>query len=257
MFQRLMKRLAPLAALAMGAALSGCGQVDLKINGEEGVPLSELDMSGAAPTELVVAASAKVILSEGDTLEITVENDPENALRFVLDEETLGVTRDPDLDIEGGKAIVRVTMPAPQSIVIAGSGSVEAARMTGNADIVIGGSGSIAVAQIDAETLEVSIGGSGSVSGAGTAQRLEVAIGGSGDVDLAGLKVDKGEVSIGGSGSVAFASDGEVEANFAGAGDVTVTGNASCTQNSFGSGKLTCIKTDEASDAEEVVAEEA
>lgn len=245
MLQRLMKGLAPLAALAMGAALSGCGDMDLTINGKEGVPLSELDMSGAAPTELVVAANATVIVSEGDTLDITVEDDPENALRFVLDEETLGVTRDPDLEIKDGKATVRVTMPAPTSIVIAGSGSVEAATMSDRPEIAIGGSGSVTVAQFEAEMLEVSIGGSGNVIGAGSASRVEVNIGGSGNVDLSGLETDKAEVSIGGSGNVKLRSDGEVEANLAGAGDVQVTGSAKCTVNSFGSGKLTCTPVTE------------
>lgn len=250
MFTRLMKGLAPLAALAMGAALSGCGNVDLTINGEEGVPLSELDMSGAAPTELVVAANATVILSEGDTLDITVEDDPENALRFVLDDETLGVTRDKDVEIKDGKAVVRVTMPAPTSIVIAGSGSVEAATMASTAEIIIGGSGSVKVAEIEAESLEVNIGGSGSVTGAGSATKVEIAIGGAGNVNLSELTTDKAEISIGGAGDVSLRSDGEVEANLAGAGDVTVEGSATCTVNSFGSGKLTCTPVDDSSDEE-------
>ncbi|QFT76354.1 head GIN domain-containing protein [Erythrobacter sp. THAF29] len=251
MFHKLLKGLAPFAALAMGAALSGCGDMDLTINGKEGVPLDELDMSGAAPTELVVAANATVIVSEGDTLDITVEDDPENALRFVLDEETLGVTRDPNLKIEDGKATVRVTMPALTSIVIAGSGSVESATMASNPEIAIGGSGSVSVAQFEAEKLEISIGGSGNVTGAGSASRVEVNIGGSGNVDLSGLTTDKAEVSIGGSGNVMLRSDGEVEANLAGAGDVQVTGSAKCTVNSFGSGKLTCSPADDADDAKD------
>lgn len=246
MFQRLIKSLAPLAALALGATLSGCDNMDLTINGKEGVPLSELDMSGAAPSELVVAANAKVIVSEGDTLDIAVENDPENALRFVLDDETLGVTRDPDLEIEDGKAVVRVTMPSLESIVIAGSGSVEAETMSASPEIAIGGSGSVSVERIEAESLEVNIGGSGNITAAGSAKRLEVNIGGSGNVDLSALNADKAEVSIGGSGNVRLRSDGEVEANLAGAGDVRVTGNAKCTVNSFGSGKLTCTPADEA-----------
>lgn len=240
MIQRLLKGLAPIAALAMGAALSGCNKVDMTINGKEGVPLAELDMAGAVPSELVVATNAKVIVTQGDTLGITVENDPETALRFVLDDATLGVTRDADQKLEGGTAIVRVTMPAPKSIVIAGAGSVEADSVGTNPELTIGGSGSIAVTRIAAETLEVAIGGSGSVKGAGTARHLEITIGGSGDVEFANLNADKAEISIGGSGNVTLASDGEVEANIAGSGDINVTGSAKCTANSLGSGKLSC-----------------
>ncbi|MCK0129762.1 head GIN domain-containing protein [Erythrobacter sp. F6033] len=258
MIERILKGLAPLAALAMGATLSGCGNIDMKINGEEGVPLAELDTANAAPTEVVVATNATVILTEGDGLEISVENDPETALRFTLDENTLGVTSDPDLEIKDGAAIVRVTMPAPENIVIAGSGSVETAALSANPELVIGGSGSIVMNSITTETLEISIGGSGDIKGSGTTDRLEVTIGGSGNVDLAGLKATNAEVSIGGSGSVSFASDGEVEANIAGAGDVNVTGNAKCTLNSFGSGSLNCTPTsaDTEAEAEPVALEE-
>nr|WP_298931751.1 DUF2807 domain-containing protein [uncultured Erythrobacter sp.] len=245
MIERILKRLAPLAALAMGATLSGCGNIDMTINGKEGVPLSELDMTGASPTELVVATNATVVVTEGKTLTIAVENDPETALRFILDEETFGVTSDPDLEIKDGAAIVRVTMPAPNNIVIAGSGSVETNAVSANPELVIGGSGSVVMDSIAAETLQINIGGSGSVKGSGTADRLEVNIGGSGNVELNDLKAGDAEVSIGGSGSVSFASDGEVEANIAGAGDVNVTGGAKCTLSSFGSGTLNCAPAEE------------
>ncbi len=240
MIRRMIKQIAPLAVLAMGAGLSGCGFVDVTINEEEGVPLAELDMDGASPKELVVAANATVILTPGDTLDISVEDDPEGALRFALDSETLGISVDPDLRIRNGKAVVRVTMPAPESIVIAGSGSVEAAQVATQSDLTIGGSGSINVAEIAAETLDVTIGGSGSIKGAGTADRLEISIGGSGDVDMPDLKADAAEISIGGSGSVEFASDGDVDASIAGAGNVRVYGSATCSVSAVGSGKLTC-----------------
>lgn len=174
MIKRILKRLAPFAALAMGATVSGCGNVDMTINGKEGVPLAVLDTAGASPTELVVATNATVVVTEGETLTVAVENDPETALRFILDGDTFGVTSDPDLKIKDGAAIVRVTMPAPQSIVIAGSGSVETSVVAANPELVIGGSGSIVMDSIAAETLEISIGGSGSVKGSGTADRLEV-----------------------------------------------------------------------------------
>lgn len=233
------KRMAPLVALALGTALSGCGGADFTINGKEGVPLAELDMSGPAPTELVLSSGDSVILTEGETFDVAVEGESTDSLRFVRDEELIGITRE-----EGwkgrGKATIRITMPPPQELVIAGSGSVKAQSLASTAAINIGGSGAVEFETIAAESFEVNIGGSGKIKGAGTAERLEINIGGSGDVDLAALKADRAEVSIGGSGDVAFASDGTVEANIAGAGDVKVTGSAKCTVNAFGSGTLTC-----------------
>ncbi|MCR9178609.1 MAG: DUF2807 domain-containing protein [Erythrobacteraceae bacterium] len=233
------KRMTPLAALALGTALSGCDGTNIRINGKEGVPLAELDMSGPAPTELVLSSGDQVILTEGAAFNLTVEGESTDSLRFVRDDKLIGIARE-DGWKDGGKATIRITMPPPEELVIAGSGSVKAQSLANTSSINIGGSGSVEFASVAAETFEVNIGGSGKIKGAGTAQRLEINIGGSGDVDLAGLKADRAEVAIGGSGDVAFASDGTVEASIAGAGDVKVTGSAKCTVNAFGSGTLTC-----------------
>ncbi|QIQ88270.1 MAG: DUF2807 domain-containing protein [Erythrobacter sp.] len=246
--------MAPVAALALGTALGGCN-MDFKVNGMDGVPLAELDMSGPAPTELVLASGDRVVLTEGDTLAITVDGDPAETdkLRFSLDEETLGITREEGSWGSGSAVTVNVTMPPPGEIVIAGSGTVLAPTLAKDAEITIGGSGDIEIERIAADSLEVTIGGSGSVKGAGTATKLEVSIGGSGDVDLAGLKVDEAEITIGGAGDVAFASDGTVQADIAGSGDVRVTGRAKCEVNAVGSGKLTCAPAADTEPADAVI----
>lgn len=239
MINRLFRRMAPVAALAIGTAVSGCDGADISINGEKGVPLAELDMSGPAPTELVLSSGDTVILTEGKTFDLTVEGEDTDALRFVRDDEVIGITRENGWDGKG-KATIRITMPPPSEVVIAGSGNVKAQSLASTSSVNIGGSGDVEFTTVAAESFAVNIGGSGRIKGAGTAQRLEINIGGSGDVDLAALKADRAEVNIGGSGDVAFASDGTVEATIAGAGDVKVTGSAKCTVNAFGSGKLTC-----------------
>lgn len=241
MIERFIKRMAPVAALALGTALTGCN-ADMKVNGMDGVPLAKLDMDAATPTELVLASGDRVVLREGDALAITVDGDPEETekLRFSLDEETLGITREGNSWGSGSAVTVNVTMPPPEEIVVAGSGTILAQAVAKDAELTIGGSGNIEVEAIAADSLEVTIGGSGSIKGAGTARVLEVNIGGSGDVDLSALKADTAEISIGGSGDVALASDGTVEASIAGSGDVRVTGRAQCEVTAVGSGKLTC-----------------
>lgn len=253
---------APLAAVALGLGLTGCIYVDATINGQEGVPLSELDMSGAAPVELLLAGGDNVILSEGDTLEIEVEGSDEAkaAVRFVLDGDLLGVTREEDLWEGYDRATVRVTMPAPREVSITGSGNVQADTLADVAqvsvlgsgdfsaaeaelsalDVNIGGSGTAEFGELATEILEINIGGSGSVAAAGSANRLEVSIGGSGGANLSDLKADDAEISIAGSGSVGLQSDGSVEANIMGSGSVSVKGDADCTENAMGSGSLRC-----------------
>ena len=242
MTQFSIKPAAPLSILALAAVLAGCDGADIEINGQKGVPLSEIEIAGAPPSEVVLSSGDTVIITDGDTFAIKVEGTGTDSLRFVRDSEVIGITRTADWEGESN-ATIRITMPPPAQVVIAGSGTIEAQSLASESDISIGGAGTITFGKVAAERLGINIGGSGTVKGAGTAKVLEVNIGGAGDVELAGLKADSAEVSIGGSGDVAFASDGEVEANIAGSGDVKVAGNAKCTVNAFGSGTLSCSPT--------------
>lgn len=236
---RLSPGLAPVLLAASLGLLGGCDGADIEINGQKGVPLADIEIAGPPPSELVLSSGDTVILTNGDTFAITVEGPDADSLRFVRDAEVIGVTREKGWSGDSS-ATIRITMPPPKEVVIAGSGTVKAQGLASTSEISIAGSGTIEFGQIAAERLGINIGGSGTVRGAGTVRQLEVLIGGSGDVEMAGLKADTAEVSIGGSGDVAFASDGTVEANIGGAGDVKVAGNAKCTVNAFGSGTLTC-----------------
>jgi hypothetical protein len=237
---KFLKPAAPVAVLALScAALAACDGSDFKIKDQEGVPLSEVEIAGPPPSELVLASGDTVILTDGDAFAIKVEGQGTENLRFVRDAEVIGITR---TDGWSGTqtATIRITMPPPSEVVIARSGTVQAQSLAPTSEISIGGSGLVTFSTVAAEKLGVNIGGSGTVRGAGTAKRLEINIGGSGDVEFAGLKADSAEVSIGGAGDVAFASDGTVKANIFGAGDVKVSGSAKCTVDAVGSGTLTC-----------------
>ncbi|MFN3863626.1 MAG: head GIN domain-containing protein [Erythrobacter sp.] len=235
-------RFATLIALAAAAMLGGCDGGDIEINGQKGVPLSEVEIAGPPPTEVFLASGDTVILTEGDTFAIRVEGSDTESLRFVRDSEVIGITRE---DGWNGKsaATIRITMPAPTELVISGAGTIKAPALASEADINIGGSGTVEFGKFAGQTLGINIGGSGKVIGAGTAKELEILIGGRGEVEMPGLKADTAEITIGGSGDIAFASDGRVKANIGGAGDVRVAGKAKCTINAMGSGTLTCTPT--------------
>lgn len=232
-------RLTNAALLAIGVTLAACDGADIEINGQKGVPLAEIEMAGTPPSEVVLSSGDTVILTNGDTFNITVEGSDTDSLRFVRDAEVIGITREKGWKGES-TATIRITMPPPKEVVIAGSGTIKAESLAATSEVSIGGSGLVEFGTVAAEKLGINIGGSGTVRGAGTVKRLEVNIGGAGDVELPALRADSAEVSIGGSGDVAFASDGDVTANIAGAGDVKVAGAAKCTVNAFGSGTLTC-----------------
>lgn len=242
MLHKLIRGLAPVAVLAMGAMASGCDNVEMRVGNSDGVPLAELDRSGPAPTKLVLAGPDTVIVTDGEELDIDVSGDPEavDALRFTLDEGTLGIMRDKSGWKNDNRATVRVTMPSPSSITLAGSGTIEAASLTGNADLTIAGSGTLRTTRVAAENLDVTIAGSGTLVADGSADALDLTVAGSGSADMAGLKVSEADISIAGSGEAEFASDGEVEANIMGSGTVTVHSRANCTVQSMGSGSLRC-----------------
>jgi hypothetical protein len=241
MLNKFIKGIAPAAIAILSLGLSGCN-VDMNIGDMDGVPLAELDMSGDAPNELVLAGPDTVIISDGEELAIDVEGDDKakEALRFSLDDGTLGISREKDTWDKGGSATIRVTMPSPKAMVLAGSGSIEAASLASDSSITIAGSGSASVASVEAETLELTVAGSGGLAITGTAKELEATIAGAGSAKMPDLKVETAEVTIAGSGDIAFASDGDVDANIVGSGNVTVTGSATCTVSSIGSGKVTC-----------------
>ncbi|MEP5937663.1 MAG: head GIN domain-containing protein [Erythrobacter sp.] len=243
MLKTLFKNIAPLAVIALGAGLSGCdSNIDIKINDSDGVPLAELDMSGDAPTNLVLAGPDNVVLNEGETLSIDVAGDEEaiELLRFTNEDGTLGIMRENGKWRDSGSAIVTVTMPAADSITIAGSGSVEANVVADEADLTIAGSGSLKVNDVDASEIEATIAGAGSLSASGKTTKLGLNVVGSGSGNMSGLAVDEADVTIAGSGDASFASDGKVVASIVGSGSVRVTGSASCEVDSLGSGSLTC-----------------
>ena len=78
-FRNFARALAPVAAIAIAASLSGCDNAHIKINGEEGKPLSELDLSGEAPSELVLLGPDQVRITEGPKLAINVDGDKDVA----------------------------------------------------------------------------------------------------------------------------------------------------------------------------------
>lgn len=66
MIGRIFKGLAPVFAVVAAAGLSGCDGVNISINDKQGVPLSEIDMTGNTPTELVLAGPDNVIVTQGE-----------------------------------------------------------------------------------------------------------------------------------------------------------------------------------------------
>lgn len=246
-FGRVMRTVGPVILMAaVGGMMSGC-----KNNGNfsfetDGVPLSELDMSGDAPSEVVMGGPDTVIITEGDDFAISLQGSDEakEHVRFKLDGDMLAIMRD-NMNWDGEGATINVTMPAPRKLVIAGSGDMATSTLADQAEVTIAGSGTLSALDIAVDSLDITIAGSGRITAGGTAESLDLDIAGSGTADLGGLKVERADVTIAGSGDATFASDGDVDANIVGSGSVTVRGSARCTVQAVGSGTLTCERGEE------------
>lgn len=240
---KIARALAPIIAVAMAAALSGCDDSKITINGETGKKLSELDLGGTPPEEIALLGPDSVEVTPGDKLAITVDGDPDavERMRFALKDGSLAILREGKFTLGGDKlAVVHVTMPAPRKLSMLGSGRIAAGALAPGAEITIAGSGEIDAGQVSGGRLEVTMPGSGSLHASGNVDDLELTILGSGAARLDALKVNHAKVTIAGSGGAAFASDGKVEADILGSGTVTVKGRAQCEVSAIGSGKLVC-----------------
>lgn len=239
MIKNILRGLAPVAAAAL---MAGCGAgVGAVGSGNEGVPLAQLDTSGEPPSRLTLAGPDSIVVTDGPGLSIDVEGDADaiQVLRFHLEQGALEISREQGSRARG-RATVRVAMPSPRAIAVAGSGRITAQSMAPQAKVDIAGSGRLEVTRIEADALEVNVVGSGTFSTAGRAEALELDIAGSGDVQADNLEVGTADVNIMGSGDATFSSDGTVDGKIMGSGDITVTGSATCRVTSMGSGSITC-----------------
>jgi hypothetical protein len=244
-------KIMPATALLAAVGLSSCDDMTIEMDGEQGVPLAELDMSGDPPSGVVLASPDNVVITSGDEFTINVEGGAEESdrMRFALDDGTLAIHRENGDWGDDAKATVNVTIPAPESLVMAGSGTITVDAMGSSPEITIAGSGTATANGLEAERLELTVAGSGTVNASGRTDRMELTVAGSGSANMEDLQVGDAEVTIAGSGDAAFASDGNVEADVVGSGTVRVRGSASCEINSLGPGELICEDVAEAEDA--------
>lgn len=232
-----------LAIVVTAPILSGCQTSSGLYSRPSGVPLLQLDLTGPAPSALVLDTAAAIEIQEGDALRIAVEGSQgaRERLRFRRDGDRLIIDHPRGSKRVGDPPTIRVTMAPPTDLQIWDSGVITAAKMSGLSGLVMKGSGNVAVRQSVEGPLAIGISGSGTVTSAGDVSELHVNVIGSGKIDLSAARVDSAKVRISGSANVALASDGVVEAAISGSGRVTVTGQARCSSRISGSGKVECM----------------
>ena len=227
-FGQFFRTVGPVIAMAVASGTSGCEGPRFRFNGKEGVPLADLDLSGISPDTVNLVGPDIVRISEGEEFSIALEGSDEakQRMRFLLDEGTLSIMRESRNFGENwhdnrDRATVSITMPAPEKLLLAGSGKIHSTALADRAEIVVAGSGRISTPGIDVD-------------------RLDVNLAGSGNARLDNLDVGRARIKLAGSGNATLSSDGKVDVRIMGSGNVTVRGNPRCTLKSFGSGTLYC-----------------
>lgn len=226
--------------LTFGLTFSGCFLDDIGINcrDAEGERMTKtLNIGNFDGIKL--AMDARVEITQGDTLSVTVEGKSD-----VIDELSLQVrngtwtidTRDCMRNV--GDLTIFVTMPNVHRLAISGSGTIYSTNtLNGNdVDLDISGSGEMDVA-LNVDDVEVFISGSGKIQAEGTADELDVSISGSGDFYAFGLASNRADVRISGSGDVEVRVEQFLKVRISGSGNVYYKGEPDLDVSVSGSGR--------------------
>ncbi|WP_299322815.1 DUF2807 domain-containing protein [Parasphingopyxis sp.] len=138
-------------------------------------------------------------------------------------------------------AILYLTTHRLEQATVIGTGDLEIDRMEGGRLVVsLGGNGRLAIGEIAADNLALALTGAGVMEVGGRAEVGRVTVEGPGTLDGAGLTIDNLTVNLNGPGSIEISAEREAEVIAVGNGVVNVSGNASCTDRSIGSGQVSC-----------------
>ncbi|UOQ54395.1 head GIN domain-containing protein [Hymenobacter cellulosivorans] len=196
----------------------------------------------AAFTEISLANSATVIVTQGSPQKVEVEGSPEDLSRLetTVSNSKLRIGTTPGLkNPTFGKITVYITVPTINSLTVNGSGTLRAGSIQASKlQLAVSGSGRLEVSTLQATELHSSVSGSGTISAAGTSPTHFVDINGSGSVKANDLRSESGKVSISGSGNCHLNVTGSLDASLRGSGNVVVTGNPTINSKTLGSGRV-------------------
>ncbi|MCB0559568.1 MAG: DUF2807 domain-containing protein [Lewinellaceae bacterium] len=209
------------------------------IKGEGPMVSKTLNLEGFS--EIDIATSGELYLSQGDTYAVKVE--AQQNIIDNLDAKVSGakLTLGFDKSVSSFEALkFYVTMPTLKGVSIAGSADVAGATpFTGldGVDLNIAGAGNIQLS-LEAQTIDMNIAGSGDMELEGKAGRADASIMGSGSIKAGGLNVQMADISIAGSGDCAIDATDKLDVSIAGSGDVYYFSDPKVEKSIAGSGSV-------------------
>ena len=140
-----------------------------------------------------------------------------------------------------GGATLYLTTPSLEQATVIGAGDLEIDRMEGGRVMAsLGGNGRLAVGSFEADNLALSLTGGGAIEAAGHAETGRITVQGAGSVAARPLTIENLDVNLNGPGTIEITADREADVIASGNGNVTVYGDAACTDRSVGSGQVQC-----------------
>lgn len=241
----------PIFAFLLLSSVVACSsleaQTEMRTESTEEFVSRDFALSGFDGISLEAPSDVDVRI--GDSFSVRAEARPAllDMLEFRVEDGVLVISCRDNVDyshprFRGGSRVF-VTMPVVRKAAIAASGDMRVEAGEGDEfRAAIAGSGDLTVDTVTATRARFSIAGSGDLRAAGTARDIEASIAGSGDMALADLRAQTMRASIQGSGEIDAYVTGNVDASFAGSGQVRARGGAQCRSTSIGSGRLSCSR---------------
>lgn len=206
---------APAFAEVITQSAAGVSRIQFKLPGE-------LQVRYGTQEKLTVDAEAKVlpkldIAIRGDTLVLASKQSfkTEQDLKFTL------------------------TIKSLRAVKSEGSGNVLIENFAGGRiDIDAAGSGKLRLKEVRPERLSIVIKGSGNVEASGSGEAVVARIDGSGSIDTSDFRARFAEAEISGSGDIRVHADDKLNASISGAGNIEYRGKAKVTQSITGAGSI-------------------
>ncbi len=193
-------------------------------------------------------AVGKIMLSQGDTDNLTIQADPEVRARIHAEvkEGTLWITQETDWKdwtgfrlIDKGMTIYHLVMKDIRAITVAGVGSVDCAAINSDTlTVVLSGPGALTVGEVNVSTLNLEMSGVGSVDIAGKCTEQNLTLSGAGSYQGTRLESERAMVRISGVGNARIWVNEQLDATISGAGGVEYYGEAKVNQKISGLGVI-------------------
>lgn len=140
-----------------------------------------------------------------------------------------------------GPVRIELTTLDLRSAAVVGAGSLDIDRAKGlRVDLSLSGSGRLNVLAVDADNFSVGLLGAGRITLGGKAKQVKATIQGSGELAASGFNADDLQLFAETSGSIAIGAQRTAKVVTSGAGNVEVSGKATCTVQARGAGQVRC-----------------